>query len=283
MKKIFISIILFFAIFNVNSQSLVPQFSKTVVFIYLQNGDKEIANGTGFLVDVPAKNGSGKYIYLVTAKHVVKDKNGNYFKNIIVKYNTLNHSSESSNINLQFTGDYKNVFTHEDESVDLVVIPLIIANNKVDYLTITHSLILKRSDYKNETIDVGTDVFFSGLFTPYIGSKNINPIFRFGKLCLVPNEKIEFVDLKRELLLIESSTFGGNSGSPVIFNYNKGGKAHVRLAGVVLGSFNQKNLLKEQDDNSLEVLSSIGISAITPSEFILDILNSPELLKQRTK
>jgi hypothetical protein len=62
--------------------------AKTVTFIFLADdkGDPRIqndvpfANGTGFFVLVENENGPGGYGYLVTAKHVLKDEHGEYFK-----------------------------------------------------------------------------------------------------------------------------------------------------------------------------------------------------------
>lgn len=262
------------------SQNLVSQFSKTVVFIFVNVDGGKIPNGTGFLVGIPSTLQTGKFIYIVTAKHVLQDKNGQYFDNVSVKFNTLKDSSEYFKLDLNSKGDHKNIFIHQDESVDLAVIPVIIPNH-LDYKTIPYTSIIKMSDYESEQINIGTNVFFTGLFTAYVDSKRINPIFRFGKLSLIPTEKIMFAKKMRDLLLIESSSFGGNSGSPVIYEYKKSGKEIVKLAGVVLGHYSQKNIIKDNDEESLEVLSSLGITAITPSEFILDILNYPNLMKLR--
>jgi len=76
---------------------------------------------------------------------------------------------------------------------------------------------------------------------------------------------------------------GGNSGSPVIFQFQNGNSINVRLAGVVLGSFNQGQILAKENNQDIVAWSSMGISAITPSEFILEILNTPELENRRNK
>lgn len=263
------------------TQSLIPQYNKVVSFLYVLNNGNYEPYGTGFLVSIPAKTRVGSYyIYLVTAKHVILDQNKVPLMNIYAKFNNTKDSSEMFKIDLIWTGSNKVVYLHSDSTIDLAVIPVVLPSN-LDYKFIDSKQIIMRSEYEKENINIGTEIFFTGLFTRYIGSKTINPIFRFGKLCLIPNEKIEFDKINREILLIESSTFGGNSGSPVFFHYIKGNSTYVRLAGVVLGSFNQGQILGKPISKDSVVWSSLGISAITPSEFINDILNGSELVNKR--
>jgi hypothetical protein len=139
------------------------------------------------------------------------------------------------------------------------------------------SQIINRGSYDSLKINVGTDVFFTGLFTAYLGTKKITPIFRFGKVSLLPKEKIVFEGLERELILIESASFGGNSGSPVVFNFNIRDKNFVMIAGVISGGFSQGQVLGKSSSQDIIAWNSMGISAVTPSHFILEILNSVEL------
>jgi hypothetical protein len=258
------------------TQQLIPQFNKTVTFLYVLQDGVYKPYGTGFLVSIPAKNNQGNYVYLVTAKHVLQEPNHTGLNNIFARFNTKD-SSQQFYIPLIWSGPKKTVYTHSDESIDLSIIQITPPQN-LNYISIPIDLIAKRSEYDSLKINVGTDVFFTGLFTGYTGTKTINPITRFGKLCLIPKELIEFDNFKRELLLMESMTFGGNSGSPVLFQYTNGITTSVKLAGIVLGSFNQT---LSNNKNDLIAMSNIGISAITPAEFILDILNNSELAKLR--
>ena len=278
MKKYILLIVYCLFYFTISAQNHVAQFNKTVSFIYISSQNDEYNPiGTGFLVSVPTKRDSTlSLVYFVTAKHVIQNSNGDYLNTIYPRFNTKDGLSQIFKTDLVSYGIKKNVYVHSDETIDLVIIPVVIPNN-VDYKHIPINQFINRDNYKNENVNVGTEVFFTGLFTPYIGSKTINPIFRFGRICLIPNEKIEFAKVRRDIILIESSTFGGNSGSPVIFTY----KNKVGLGGVILGSFNN-NQVFETDVSKVNIFTSnLGISAITPSEFIIEILNSPELTKIR--
>ncbi|MEL0455717.1 hypothetical protein WJN01_05725 [Flavobacteriaceae bacterium SZ-1-7] len=277
MKRILLSLFVLNT-FLVFSQSLVPQFNKTVSFVYKHFENELRPNGTAFLVSIPALREEGNYVYLVTAKHVVQDENGVFMKKIYFRFNKKEGGSEMFTLVLK-EAPKKSFYVHDDESVDLVVFPVVIPSH-LDIKHIPISQLIEKEDYENNNIYLGNEVFFTGLFTPYIGNESINPIFRFGRFCLFPDEKIEFVNFKREMLLIESSSFGGNSGSPVLCLYQKDNKKRVALVGVVMGSFNEGQIIENSVKNNV-VRSSLGISAITPAKFIKEILYCPELIASR--
>jgi len=207
MKKLFLTILVSFSFLTAYCQELVQQFNKTVAFLYAFSNNEFKPYGTAFLVSIPAKTQKGYYIYLVTAKHVLQTENKQKLNLIYARFNTKD-SSEMFNVPLNWTGRNKTVFTHADTSIDLAIIPIVVPSN-LEYKHIGIDQIIRRSDFDSLKVNVGTDVFFTGLFTAYIRTKSINPIFRFGKVCLIPREKIEFDKVNRELLLIESSSFGG--------------------------------------------------------------------------
>lgn len=281
MKKLLLTVLVCTITAFSFAQELVSQFNKTVTFLYVAGTKEFDPQGTGFLVSIPAKSQKGYYIYLVTAKHVLLSQDKNQLKVIFARFNTKD-SSEMFSVPLIWSGLNKTVFVHSDPSVDIAVMPIVVPSN-LDYKHISATQIIRRQEFDSLKVNVGTEIFFSGLFTSYIGTKKINPIFRFGRVCLLPDERIEFDGFERKLFLIESSSFGGNSGSPVIFQYTQGDRTVVSLGGVVLGSFNQGQILGKAGGGDVVAWSSLGISAITPSEYILDILNDTELSSRRTQ
>jgi hypothetical protein len=279
MKILFALLVILLLPFFSFSQ-LISQFNKTVTFLYTGvPGNQLVPYGTAFLVAIPSKMPNANYIYLVTAKHVLETADKKPLNVIYAKFNTVD-SDELFQIPLVWNGPNRNVFLHPDPTVDLAVLPVVLPNNLI-YKFIPIEQIGRRSEFDSLHIDIGTEAFFTGLFTSYTGNKNLKPIFRFGRLCLIPDEPIEFDNQYRNLLLIESASFGGNSGSPVIFSYQNGPLTSVRLEGIILGNFNQGQLLGKANDKDIIAWSSMGISAITPSEYILDILNGPELSNRR--
>lgn len=83
------------------------------------------------------------------------------------------------------------------------------------------------------------------------------------------------------MILLESSSYGGNSGSPVYFRINyPDGKSQLALGGVLNGTF--------RDIAKLEIIQNAvngipvtyynnGISGITPTYLLYEILFSDEL------
>jgi hypothetical protein len=155
------------------------EIAKTVTFVFLAddagnprmlNGEP-VANGTGFFVVVENNNGPGIYGYLVTAKHVLKDERGSYFRRVFVRVNNKNQSSNFIGLDLVQSGDHQNIFVHNDPTVDMAVIPALPDQNIFDFLAIPNAMIKSKEDFKKSTIAAGSDVFFAGLFAPHPGDR----------------------------------------------------------------------------------------------------------------
>jgi len=88
--------------------------------------------GTGFFVGV--KNDIGKLIYgyLVTAKHVLKDENGNDFARVFLRLDLLKVDAAFIPIDLIQSG-HRVVYTHPDPSVDIAVVPMLPSQSLFDF------------------------------------------------------------------------------------------------------------------------------------------------------
>jgi hypothetical protein len=156
-----------------------PDVAKTVTFIFLADdkgnpriqNDSPVANGTGFFVILENENGPGGYGYLVTAKHVLKDEKGDYFKRVFIRINDKKQGSGLIPIDLVSTGEKQNVFIHSESTVDIAVTPGWPDQNVFDFLAVPTALIKSKEDFKKSTIRPGSDVFFAGLFAPHYGGK----------------------------------------------------------------------------------------------------------------
>jgi|SRR5665213_923574 len=172
-----------------------PNIAKTVSFIFLadDNGNPRInpdtagpmPNGTGFFVLVTNENGPGGYGYLVTAKHVLKNEKGEFYKRIYVRINSKSGDAQFVPLDLRATGEKKNVYLHDDASVDIAVIPAWPPETVFDVLGVPNSMIKDNDEFKKTTIVEGSDVFFVGLFAPHFGDKKNTPIFRFGRVAMM--------------------------------------------------------------------------------------------------
>ena len=73
---------------------------------------------------------------------------------------------------------------------------------------------------KEKGIIEGTQILFVGLFNYYFGLAKNNPLIRFGRIALFPNEKIEVNRINEpkklaNVYLLECQSIGGFSCSPV--------------------------------------------------------------------
>lgn len=286
MKKIFILIFVLITFTRLSfAGAISTEVKSTVVFIYVKATNGElVANGTGFFVGTPEPLDKERTrTYLVTAKHVLQQENSKAFSPVIyVRINRKDGDAVTIPMNIKTEGVGKNVFFHDDSSVDLAVIPAWPPNADVDLKAIDYSFITTEADFKQLNIREGCDVFFTGLFTHHIGEHKNYPIVRFGKVALISDEKIDWDGIKTDLYLIESFSYGGNSGAPVFFSVEPNIPAGtillnatpvLKLAGVMKGSFNEGQLLRVVETKKSPVsVSNIGIAAVVPAYKLYQIL-----------
>lgn len=156
---------------------------KTVSFVYVKDSEwNYVPNGTGFFVGIKLGKDEDSYmLYFVTAKHVIQDCNGNYLPDIWIRINKKEWDSVPYPINLK---DIR-IFEHTDNCVDVAVFNLVPDKDIFDYKFIPDEMITNNDFIKNQEIEEGDDVFFTGLFTSHIGQKRNQPIVRFGKIALM--------------------------------------------------------------------------------------------------
>lgn len=269
-----------------------PEVKSVVVFIFIEREGKLIPNGTAFLVGV--KNPSEPTIfsvYLVTARHVLyKPDTTEFLDRVYVRVNKKDGGSEVGTIPIKVTGDNKTVFVHSDFSVDIAAIPFLPDQKKFDFKFLPDELITTQKDYNSLKIREGSDVFFTGLFTPYPGSEKNYPVVRFGRVALVTDEKIEWQGKQMSLYLIEAGSYGGNSGAPVFFYLGSDrepgslivGAPVLKLAGIMQGTFRDAQEIKVIETKPIPIsLSNMGIAAIVPAYKLHELLFSEEMKRQR--
>jgi Trypsin-like peptidase domain len=273
--------------------SPIPSDIKTiVVFVFVDKDANLIPYGTGFFVGVKHPNDPNVCTpYLVTAKHVISKPNSTeYFDKIFLRLNKKDGSSEIVMLPIVPDGNNKTVFVHNDPSVDIAVIPCLPNENMFDFKVLPDEKLTTQEEYKNLSIREGSDVFFVGLFTPYLGAEKNYPVVRFGRVALVTNEKILFNGKQQDLYLIEVGSYGGNSGSPVFFYLGADrepgtlylGSPVLKLAGIMEGTFLDAKEIKVIETKTTPfALSNMGIAAVVPSYKLHEILFGDELKKKR--
>jgi len=272
----------------------VPSEIKSVVaFIFISNEEgKLIPNGTGFFVGVKNPSSPNSFsVYLVTAKHVLfKPKTTDFFNKVFIRLNKKNGGSQIGAIPLIATGDQRNVFTHNDSSVDIAIIPFLPDQSKFDFKFLPDDMVTTKETYKELKIREGSDVFFTGLFTPYPGAERNYPVVRFGKVALVTEEQIDWQGKLMDLYLIEAGSYGGNSGAPVFFYLGSDrepgsivvGSPILKLAGIMQGTFLDAHEIKVAETKKVPIaVSSMGIAAVVPGYKLHEVLYSNELKEKR--
>lgn len=266
-----------------------PEIKSIATYIFINNGGKLIPNGTGFFVGLknPSKQNNFS-LYLVTAKHVLcPPGTTQVLDKIYIRLNKKGGGSEVGAIPLSAQSAKKTVFFHTDASVDLAVIPVLPDQKKFDFKFIPDEFILTKEESTNLIIPEGAEVFFPSLVFPYSGAGEMYPCFRFGRVVLVTDEKIERQGKPTALYLIETGSFGGNNGAPVFFYSGSkrasGGQPALKLAGVMQGTFGDALLeIKIIEKRKASIpFSNVGISAVMPAYKLYEVLFSEELKRQR--
>jgi len=279
---------------DVSAAPIPPEVKTTVGFVYILNlKNEKVANGTGFFVGVKNPEKEGFLApYFVTAKHVLQTPDGKgWLPGFFLRLNKRDGTTEYVPVPISTKGKNKTVYTHTDPDVDLAVIPMLPDQKIFDYKFLPDNMLTTKKNFEDLNIREGSDIFFTGLFSPYPGYEKNHPVVRFGRVALITEEKIEIKKgHKMNLYLIESGSFGGNSGSPVFFSLGSDrkpgslilGPPVIKIAGVMMGSFLDVQPLKVIETAKIPVASSsMGISAVTPAYKLHELLFGKELKKKR--
>lgn len=269
------------------------EVKQVVAFIYIKTPDGKLKpNGTGFFVGVRHDQDHNlSYVYFVTARHVITDSTqGKLFSNIYLRLDKKNGGTQTLELPLRADGPKQTVYFHSDPTVDLVVIPALPDEKTLNFKILPDDLITDVGKFNELKISEGSEVFFTGLFTPHVGQQKNYPVVRFGRVALVTDEKVDWGGTLMDLYLIESYSFGGNSGSPVFFYLGSDrepgsiilGQPQLFLAGVMMGAFQDVRPIQALQTNTIPVSSSnLGIAAVVPSYKLREVLFSDILKNQR--
>jgi len=208
---------------------------KSVVFLYFRApaGDL-IAGGTGFLMAAPLKSDPKRaYFFLVTARHIAdpawdgcRTANGMWWA-VLNKADYEPQRDATGTVELAMINqDGSPLLWHypKDDSVDIAL--ALIDWNAVESQHVANApFSVSNLPTKDELakMDSGSPVASAGLLLGASGSKRNYPIFKFGNVSSIPNEKLPSkccpectVQMQTEWT-IAASLVGGNSGSPIFY------------------------------------------------------------------
>jgi hypothetical protein len=153
----------------------------------------------------------------------------------------------------------------------------------------------------NPLISPGAETFMTGLLIHHPGVTRIMPIIRVGSIAAIPEEPIHMDTGPDHVILMESRSISGLSGSPVFLHFppvryneewnveqmappilpNNAGPNY--LIGVNRGVFESEgNDIDGIGDASDEPLNT-GISIVVPIERALDLIDGTDLARERAE
>jgi hypothetical protein len=282
---------------------LPDEVRKLVCFIYGSGGGQDWT-GTGFFVFDPlgvsdATGNALHAIYIVTARHCVQQVDPNRdapVESIQIRLNTRDGGSR------MIATDVDRWIHHP--IADVSVYSIAPSEDQFDYLYYPireqagpFYLVGDRSE--PVSIGPGAEVFLTGLLYYHPGQSRIMPIIRVGNIAAFPEEPVTLRTGADQVILIESRSLGGLSGSPVFVHFppwRYDGDWNIAsfrppsvpglagpnyLLGIVHGYYPTMGNDPDGLGNATSEPLNTGISVVVPIERAIDLIDGPELSAER--
>ncbi len=258
-----------------------------VVFIGVQEtgDDGQLVirwGGTGFFVSVPSIGSPPvKYIYLVTAMHVVYAVQSRGF---IIRANKQDGGAE----NIHVPPNAATWWYHpSDANADVALVAFGLPNEQFLYRSVPTSMFMTEEIVRQGTLGLGDEVYLSGLFRNLTGTKRNLPIVRIGNVAMMPDERVPTEWGPMNAYLIEARSLGGLSGSPVFIH--SFASEQIYLFGLMHGHWKlpvnyqtmDAEIRAREDFGDEGQMVNMGIAIVVPAIDILTTLNQPELTEAR--
>lgn len=250
--------------------------TKSVAFILGHDREHDIEEGrqllgTAFIVDVGV---DASDMVLITARHLLTRR-----QNV-----RANDDARFARVNLEDGTMHEMALPMREEwcehpTSDVAVCRVGLPANWDGYAH-SHSS-LPTTDQLNSLIDddvvkVGAQITFAGLFSPIPGGEKILPVFRFGRVSLLPpNEgvklKIQQEEITSKAFLVEAFSHGGFSGSPTfLIDAND----EAILLGLISSHFALPEYAQDDEGEALAwgVKLNTGMAAVIPSTEVRDAI-----------
>ena len=180
-----------------------------------------------------------------------------------------------------------------DHSADIAILPFEFPDD-CDHLAFPLEMFATDEFVRDTKIGVGDEIFFPGLFIPYMQTELNVPIVRAGTIAALPDERVSTRLGNVEAYLIECRSIGGLSGSPVFVWRGKSRfvqndqrtttdqERSFRLIGFIHGDFALGPLDKITDDPESRERLNRGIAIVPTVEILLEILRQPAITRLET-
>lgn len=257
---------------------------KNVMFLGVKEKGKFVPKATGFIVSIEAEP-HGKFLYLVTAEHVISALAAKGHEEILVRF----HDTEPSPIPIRVWEFHPDA---EKGRKDVAVVAMH-GNYYKGWTSVDVSLLVHPNDMEELKFGIGDEVVVVGLFRNHYGRVKNIPVTRVGSLSAMPEEPVYTRHGWLDAYIAELHSIGGLSGSPVYIHrppvsiegealkYHPGNR--VYLLGLVSGHFDLPNLREDSVVEDAEDYGSInsGMAVVVPANSILETINKPEFVRQR--
>jgi hypothetical protein len=222
--------------------------------------------------------------YLVTAKHVLRDLDGAYLKEIRLRVNPKGGGPCGFITNIPVSDAQGNLlwFHDDDSAVDVAATPVTVSLESVQVRTIPLSMFADDATLKKENVAEGDALYFIGLMAQYYGVERNYPVVRRGTFALMTDEMIDTPTGRQNAYIAELASWPGNSGSPVSLSLGglRGSQlllgAKIQFLGILSGSFlNRVNAtLLNATTIAAGDAAETGISFIVPASKLKSVLDS---------
>ncbi|MGC2445329.1 S1 family peptidase [Candidatus Binatus sp.] len=264
-----------------------PRIRTCVAFLGRRHDGEERIVATGFFLSL--KCGDLYFPYLVTAAHVIERTRSFDYSDDGIVYLYLNAKTGARFKTIR--SEIKHWYFHPtNPAVDVAVLPFKMLP-ELDHTVLESDPPLEVvANPRRWLIDVGTDVFITGLFLRHFGRERNIPIVRTGTIAALPEEPVTFVkddgsEQKIKAYLIETHSVGGLSGSPVFANpmVPAISESNIQLQarhiwiGLVSAHWDF-----DPDQPEQENINS-GIAIVSPRESVMEVLDHLDLHEMRQK
>ncbi len=263
------------------------QVRKCIIYVCFESKQGTKYAGTAFLVGIDIGE-TGKAVgYVVTAKHVIDQISSKSIdQKIILRINKNDEGIEFIESDIT---DWR--FHPSDPAIDVAVLSYTPDRDLYEYLTIPLAMLLTDEIESAEGIDIGDEVFITGLYSHHYGKDRNLPIVRIGNIARMVEEPVSTSDFGFiDAYLIEARSIGGLSGSPVFVHlpgikiaygnepvYDSG---PFYLLGLIHGHWNIGKADLDWIDDEGEKINT-GIAIVVPAIKILETINQPEFITVR--
>ncbi|ESQ93077.1 hypothetical protein ABAC460_02135 [Asticcacaulis sp. AC460] len=272
-----------------------PKFLKSIVFIGHGEGEAFQPCGTGFIF------GYCEGAYLVTADHIAHELGSDPF---FIRINRIKGGSDTIHVDPEGWG--VTWFVHPIEQADVAVLPFHyrLDDHVFSLAQLNTGLIVTDDVISTWAISAGEMCQVAGLFRLVPGSSANTVVIHSGNIAAMPApERIPFKNWRThqreeiflDAYLVEISNLRGLSGAPVFVRPSvrlggheaNGGElfaysSNVFFFGVWSASWEKLDVADKAFQNGLARLP-VGMGIVTPAAKVLEILESPPVIQERTK